>query len=50
VQMVTNPDTGITVMLVQWVDHQLGASRGRIAIMFGAAKGQVDAGQRLVSA
>lgn len=50
VSVVTNPDTGISVQLVQFVDHTLGASFWRIAIMFGVAKGQAASGQRLVSA
>ncbi len=50
VQVVTNPDTGISVMLVQFVDHLAGAARGRIAIMYGVAKGQVASAQVLRSA
>ncbi|NJL18807.1 MAG: hypothetical protein HC901_00320 [Bdellovibrionaceae bacterium] len=49
-QVVTNPQTGLSVMLVQFVDHQLGAAFARMAYMFGVAKGQVKAGQRLISA
>jgi phage I-like protein len=45
---VTNPDTGITVQLVQFVDHKLAASYWRIAVMFGAAKGNPSSGERLV--
>lgn len=50
VSVVTNPDTGISVQLVQYVNHQLGASYWRIALMFGVAKGQAASGQRLISA
>lgn len=50
VSTVTNPDTGISVMLVQYVNHQLGAAFWRVAVMFGVAKGQVASGQRLISA
>lgn len=50
VQLISNPDTGITVMLVQWVDHLAGAARGRVAVMFGVAKAQTASGERLVSA
>ena len=50
VQVVTNPDTGISVMLVQYVDHKMGVARGRIALMYGVAKAQTDSAQRLVSA
>jgi len=48
--VVTNPDTGVSVMLVQFVDHQLGLATARVALMFGVAKAQVACGQRLVSA
>lgn len=50
VSTVTNPDTGISVMLVQHVNHTLGAAFWRIALMFGVAKAQVASGQRLISA
>lgn len=50
VQVVTNPDTGISVLLTQYVDHNFGAARGRVALMFGAARGQAASGQRLISA
>lgn len=49
VSTVTNPDTGISVMLTQYVDHGLGAAYWRIALMFGAAKGQALSGQILKS-
>lgn len=50
VSVVTNPDTGISVQLVQYVDHKLGAASWRIALMFGVAVGQAASGQRLISA
>jgi hypothetical protein len=50
VQMVTNPDIGITVMLVQYVDHQLGRATSRIALMYGTAAGQANAGRLLKAA
>lgn len=50
VSVVTNPDTGISVQLVQYVDYAKAESTWRIAIMFGVAKGNVLAGQRLVTA
>lgn len=50
VSTVRNPDTGISVMLVQHVNHTLGAAYWRIAVMFGVAKAQVASGQRLISA
>jgi len=50
VSVVTNPDSGISVQLVQFVDHNKAAAFWRIALMFGAAKGNPAAGQRIVSA
>ncbi len=44
VQTVTDPDLGISVMLVQYVDHTLGTGTQRIALMYGTAAGQTDAG------
>ena len=49
-QVVTNPQSGLSMHLVQFVDHQLGQAFMRLASMYGAAKGQINAGQRLVSA
>lgn len=48
IEIVSNPDTGITVHLVRFVDHKKAASYWRIALMFGAAKGNPDCGERLV--
>jgi Mu-like prophage I protein len=45
VQMVTDPDIGITVMQVQYVNHTLGTATSRIALMWGTAAGQTAAGQ-----
>jgi hypothetical protein len=45
VQMVTDPDIGITVMQVQYVNHTLGTATSRIALMYGTAPGQTAAGQ-----
>ena len=50
VQMVTDPDIGITVMQVQFVDHVLGVARNRIALMYGTAAGQTNAGQLIKAA
>jgi len=49
-QTITEPNTGLSVMLVQFVNHQLGKSFARLALMYGAAKGQPKAGQLLISA
>lgn len=50
VQTVTNPDTGLTVMVTQYIDHSLGAAFLRVALMWGVAVGQADSLQRLTSA
>ncbi len=49
-KVITNPDTGISVMQTQFVDHRAGSAVQRIAIMYGVARGQVAAGQILKSA
>ncbi|KAB2673889.1 MAG: hypothetical protein DVB31_02920 [Verrucomicrobia bacterium] len=48
--VVTNEDTGISVMQVQYVNHQLGQSALRVALMYGVATAQVASGQLLLSA
>ena len=48
VSVVRNADTGISVQLVQYVDHNLAAATARVAVMFGAAKGNGACGQRLL--
>lgn len=50
VSTVTNPDTGISLMMVRYIDHQLGKAVTRFAFMWGVAKGNPLAGQRLISA
>lgn len=49
VSTIVEPNTGLAVQQVAYVDHQMGHSASRLAIQFGAAKGQVASGQRLVS-
>ena len=49
VQTVTNPDTGMSVMVVMHTNHTLGVTYFRIAWMYGAAKGNPAAGQLLLS-
>jgi hypothetical protein len=44
VSTITEPRTGLSLMLTQFVDHQLGAAYARVAIMYGTAPGQVKAG------
>ena len=47
VQTVTNPDTGMSVMVVMFLDHKLGQTRFRVALMYGTAVGNPLAGQLL---
>jgi len=49
-QVVTDPDIGISVMLVQYVNHQLGTATSRIALMYGTNAGQGDAGELIKAA
>jgi hypothetical protein len=49
-QVITEARTGFSVMLAQFVNHQLGKSFARLAYMFGCATGQPKAGQLLTSA
>jgi hypothetical protein len=49
VQTVTNPDTGMSFMVVMFVDHQLGATFMRLAAMYGVAKGQTPSLQYIAS-
>lgn len=49
-QVITCPDTGMSVLLTQYIDHNFGVARGRIALMYGVARGQVASGQRIISA
>lgn len=50
VSTVTNADTGISVQLAQYVNHDLARATWRMAVMFGTAVGQGASGQRLISA
>lgn len=50
VSVVTNPDVGISVQLVQYVDHALAQATWRLAYMWGVAKGEARAGQRIIEA
>lgn len=49
VSTVTNPDTGVSVMLVQYIDHVLGKASMRLALMYGVAVGRATSGERLIS-
>jgi len=50
VQVVTDPDLGLSVMLVQYVDHDLGTGNQRIALMYGTNAGQGNAGYLIKAA
>ena len=49
-RVVTLPDSGISVQLVQYVDHKLGRATSRLSLMYGTAAGQGNAGQLLKAA
>ena len=44
VTTITDPDSGLAVMLVQFVDHNMGTAQWRIQVMIGAAPGDSRAG------
>ena len=50
VNVITEPNTGLSVHQVMFVNHQLGKAYGRVAWMYGVAKADINAGQRLISA
>lgn len=50
VTVVTNPDLGISVLQVQYVDHQKAWARQRISLIFGNDPGQAAAGLLLKKA
>ena len=50
VSTVTNPDTGISVQLVQYIDHDTAVATARVALMYGVAVGNKDTGRRLTQA
>jgi hypothetical protein len=45
VNVVTNPDTGMSILLTQYVSHQGGYAASRLAWMYGVAKGNPAGGQ-----
>ena len=47
VSVVKNIDTGISVQLVQYVDHSLAEAGARTSLMFGVAVGNAATGRRL---
>jgi hypothetical protein len=48
-QVISDPRSGASVVLTQFVNHQLGKAYSRMAYMFGCGKGDQRAGQRLTS-
>ncbi|MBS0632019.1 MAG: hypothetical protein JSS11_08910 [Verrucomicrobia bacterium] len=42
---ITEPDSGLSVMLVQYVNHDLGSAISRVSLMYGAAVGNKLTGQ-----
>lgn len=50
VQIVKNIDTGVSAMLVRYVDHKLAEAAWRLALMWGVGVGDPATGQRLTSA
>jgi hypothetical protein len=49
VEAVTEPETGLSLQMVRYVDHKLAETRARAAVCLGAAKGQKNAGILLTS-
>lgn len=49
VSTVTDPDTGLTIQVVEFVDHKTASATRRVSLMYGVAKGQTASGQRLVT-
>lgn len=50
VSQITDPNTGLSVMLVQWVSHDAGASKYRVALMYGSAVGDKTRAQLVLAA
>lgn len=50
VGIVVNPDVGLSVTKVDYINHQMGQASSRLAWMYGVAVGVADCGQRLISA
>lgn len=50
VTQVLNPETGITVQKVDYVDHVKAEATSRVALMFGTAVGNAATGERLTEA
>jgi hypothetical protein len=50
VSQITDPNTGLSVMLTQYVNHDLGNSNYRLALMSGSAVGDGARAQLIASA
>lgn len=50
VSVITNPDTGMSIMQTKYVSHQGGYGAQRLAWMYGVAKGNTKGGQIVKSA
>lgn len=50
VMVVTNPDTGFSMLQTEFVDHTAGSANQRVAWMRGQSRGQIAAGTRITSA
>ena len=50
VSQITDPNTGLSVMLTQYVNHDAGVSRYRVALMSGTAVGDTTRAQLITSA
>jgi hypothetical protein len=48
-KVVTDPDTGISALVVWFANHQKGSANFRIAWMYGTAKGYTKGGLVLTS-
>ena len=49
IDMVTEPDSGLTLMMRRYVLHDSWSADADVALMYGQAKGQSAAGIRLVT-
>jgi hypothetical protein len=49
-KVITEPNTGISLLNVQYVDHVKAEAASRYAFMYGVAKGDAQAGERLCNA
>ena len=50
VSTITDPSSGISLMLTQYVDHSVAVANYRVALMYGVAVGNSLAGQLVTSA